>query len=224
MEISTLILEAHPLLRLGLVRLLEDQTQFNVWGVADSANSALTLLQKGLFEDRLPDLMLLSPSRPDISRSLNLVKQLQQSNTRVRILALLDMGETARSNASTLVNNGVQGCCLKSKPVSHILQALTAIASNTCWMDSELNGPSPTQWRSPYTLSNPSNPSPVVQLSNRERQVLKELATGKSNREIAGALKVAESTVKSHVVRILRKMGVRDRTQAAVLAMKTGIV
>ena len=223
MELNTLILEAHPLLQLGLVHLLETHAEFQVWGVADSTNTALTLLQKGLCEDKVPDLMLLSPARPDISRSLSLVKQLQQSNTRVRILALLDMGEAARSHAAALVNNGVQGCCLKSKPASHILQAMTAIASNSCWMDSELNTAT-QQWRSPYSTTAPSNPSPTTQLSNRERQVLKEIATGKSNREIAGSLQVAESTVKSHIVRILRKMGVRDRTQAAVLAMRSGLV
>ena len=137
--VETLVLETHPLLQLGLVHLIEDQPQFHIWGVAESASAALSMLQRGLFEERLPDLMLMSASMPDISRSVNFVRQLQQSNTRVRILALLEMGESAKSHASVLVNSGVQGCCLKSKPVDHILQALTAISSNVCWMDSERN-------------------------------------------------------------------------------------
>ncbi|MEM8714191.1 MAG: response regulator transcription factor [Cyanobacteria bacterium P01_G01_bin.4] len=224
MTIETLVLESHPLVQLGLVHLLEDCPQFHLWGVAESASAALTMLQKGLFEDRLPDLLLMSPAVPDISRSVNFVRQLQQSNTRVRILALLDVGETAKSNASVLVNSGVQGCCLKSKPVDHIVQALTAIASNACWMDSELNGVQPSL-RTRYATTEPSVSSRrLVNLSSRERQVLRELTSGKSNREIAKALQVAESTIKSHVVRILRKMGVRDRTQAAVQAMREGIV
>ncbi|MEL7476559.1 MAG: response regulator transcription factor, partial [Cyanobacteria bacterium J06555_12] len=179
------------------------------------------------------------PAVPDISRSVNFVRQLQQSNTRVRILALLDTGESAKSHASVLVNNGVQGCCLKSKPVEHIVQALTAISSNVCWMDSELNGVQPSLGTRYVTADHPSTgqvtagqlaarasaPSRrLVTLSSRERQVLRELTSGKSNREIAKALQVAESTIKSHVVRILRKMGVRDRTQAAVQAMREGIV
>ena len=223
MTIETLVLEAHPLLQLGLVHLLEAQPQFHIWGVAESAGSALSMLQKGLFEDHLPDLLLMSPSAPDISRSVNFVRQLQQSNTRVRILALLDMGESAKSHASVLVNSGVQGCCLKSKPVEHILQALTAISTNVCWMDSELNGSQPSL-RSRYALAPPSTTRHAIQLSRRERQVLRELTSGKSNREIAKALQVAESTIKSHVVRILRKMGVRDRTQAAVRAMREGMI
>lgn len=224
MTIETLVLEAHPLVQLGLVRLLEDRPQFQLWGVAESANAALTMLQKGLFEDRLPDLLLMSPAVPDISRSVNFVRQLQQSNTRVRILALLEMGESAKSHASVLVNSGVQGCCLKSKPVDHIVQALTAISANACWMDSELNSIQPSL-RTRYTTAEVRVPSQrLVNLSSRERQVLRELTSGKSNREIARALQVAESTIKSHVVRILRKMGVRDRTQAAVQAMREGIV
>ena len=182
------------------------------------------MLQRGLFEERLPDLMLMSASVPDISRSVNFVRQLQQSNTRVRILALLEMGESAKSHASVLVNSGVQGCCLKSKPVDHILQALTAISSNVCWMDSELNGSQPSL-RTRYAPSPaPSTSTRTINLSKRERQVLRELTAGKSNREIAKALEVAESTIKSHVVRILRKMGVRDRTQAAVRAMREGMI
>ncbi|MGK7912044.1 MAG: LuxR C-terminal-related transcriptional regulator [Synechococcus sp.] len=218
------MLESHPLVQLGLVHLLEDRPQFQLWGVAESATAALTMLQKGLFEDRLPDLLLMSPSVPDISRSVNFVRQLQQSNTRVRILALLDTGDSAKSHASVLVNSGVQGCCLKSKPVDHIVQALTAIASNTCWMDSELNGVQPSLRARYVSTERPAPSQRLVNLSSRERQVLRELTSGKSNREIAKALQVAESTIKSHVVRILRKMGVRDRTQAAVQAMREGIV
>ncbi|MEO0354610.1 MAG: hypothetical protein AAF268_07285, partial [Cyanobacteria bacterium P01_A01_bin.3] len=170
MTIETLVLESHPLVQLGLVHLLEDCPQFHLWGVAESASAALTMLQKGLFEDRLPDLLLMSPAVPDISRSVNFVRQLQQSNTRVRILALLDLGETAKSNASVLVNSGVQGCCLKSKPVDHIVQALTAIASNACWMDSELNGVQPSL-RTRYATTEPSVSSRrLVNLSSRERQ------------------------------------------------------
>ncbi|WP_017326854.1 response regulator transcription factor [Synechococcus sp. PCC 7336] len=223
MAIDVLILEAHPLVQLGLVRMLEEQAQFQIWAVADSANMALALLQRGLFEDRLPDVLLMSPAIPDIGRSLNFVRQLQQSNTRVRILALLDVGDAARSQAAALVNSGVQGCCLKSKPVSHILQALSAIASNTCWMDLELNDAQPS-WGDRYRQAAPTFPHRSLQLSNRERQVLRELTAGKSNREIATTLAVAESTIKSHIVRILRKMGVRDRTQAAVCAMREGLV
>ncbi|MGK7907329.1 MAG: response regulator transcription factor [Synechococcus sp.] len=223
MTIETLVLEAHPLVQMGLVHLIEGQPQFHIWGVAESATSALELLQNGLFEDRLPDLLLMSPAIPDISRSVSFVRQLQQSNTRVRILALLEMGELAKSHASVLVNSGVQGCCLKSKPVGHIVQALTAIASDVCWMDSELNGLQ-KNLRNQYVVAAKVPSRPEISLSNRERQVLQEITSGKSNREIAKTLEVAESTIKSHIVRILRKMRVRDRTQAAVVAMREGLV
>jgi DNA-binding NarL/FixJ family response regulator len=223
--INILILEPHPLIRLGLVQLLEEQPRLRVWMVADSAATALNCLQQGLYEEQLPDMLVMSPVSQDLGRSVEFVQQVRQSHGQIRILALLENGDAAKAAATVLAHSGVNGCCLKSKPPIHILQAIEAIAAKTGWMDVELRE-SAGMWRSRPQLPQTSviANSSHRRLSQRERQVLKEIAAGKNNREIARSLQVAESTIKSHVARILRKLGARDRTQAVVRAFREGWV
>jgi DNA-binding NarL/FixJ family response regulator len=210
MAIDVLIADDHEVVREGLKSLL-DGTDIRVVAEASSGNAALKLVAK-----HRPDLVLLDVRMPD-GDGLNCLARikLDMPDTPVVMFSTFD-NPTYVARAVAL---GASGYLPKSATRDEIIEAIRAAASGeTIWSREELH-------RVSGMLATPrSGVDSEVPLTKRESEVLKQLAFGLTNKEIAQALGISYETVKEHVQHILRKIGVSDRTQAAVWAVRKDLV
>ncbi|MEM6329999.1 MAG: response regulator transcription factor [Planctomycetota bacterium] len=210
MATRVMVVDDHPVVAAG-VRAMLAGTGFQV--VADAGSTAEAV---SLAADAAPDLLLIDMRLPDAD-GLECLSQMR--STGVRCPAIVFSGydnPTFIARASAL---GASGFLLKTASRDQLLEALeTASAGQSCWSREELR-------RLTGALAAARVEGDVeAPLTQRERQVLKQLAFGLTNKEIAQGLGISYETVKEHVQHILRKVGVNDRTQAAVWAVRRGLV
>jgi DNA-binding NarL/FixJ family response regulator len=210
MSIEVLIADDHEVVRAGLRSLLEG-SGIQVVAEASSGNSALKLAAK-----HRPDLVLLDVRMPD-GDGLNCLARikLDMPDTPVVMFSTFD-NPTYVARAVAL---GASGYLPKSATRAEIIDAIRAAASGeTIWSRQELHRVSGA------LATSRTGAESEVPLTKRESEVLKQLAFGLTNKEIAQALGISYETVKEHVQHILRKIGVSDRTQAAVWAVRQDLV
>jgi DNA-binding NarL/FixJ family response regulator len=210
MPISLLIVDDHEVVRAGLKSLLQG-TDIRIVAEADNAASAMKLAAK-----HKPHLVLLDVRMPDTDGLACLARmKLDLPNIPVVMFSGFDNPTyIARSVAL-----GAAGYLNKSASKKEIIDAIhMAAKGESIWTRDELR-------RVTGALATPRVGAEVdVPLTKRENEVLKQLAFGLTNKEIAQALGISYETVKEHVQHILRKIGVSDRTQAAVWAVRKGLV
>ncbi len=202
--ISVLIVDDHPVVRRGLRVLLEVQDGIEVAGEADDGDTALTLAAS-----RAPDVILLDlklPGRDGIA----VLTELTASDSTARVLVLTSATDPA--SASLAMRSGAAGVLYKDVDPDALVRAIRAVHDGHLLLAPGAAGP--------LVRSASAAWGGMDALTSREHEVLAELAQGRSNREIARALGVAEKTVKAHVSSVLAKLGVQDRTQAALLAVR----
>jgi len=210
MAISILIADDHDVVRAGLKTLLED-SDIRIVAEATGGDAALKLAKK-----HKPDLVLLDVRMPEGSGLDCLARiKLDLPNTPVVMFSGYD-NPTYVARAVAL---GAAGYISKSATRTELINAIRAAASgDTIWSREELR-------RVTGALAAPRTASDTeVSLTKRESEVLKQLAFGLTNKEIAQSLGISYETVKEHVQHILRKIGVSDRTQAAVWAVRRNLV
>jgi len=210
MTIRLLIADDHEVVRYGLKRLVEG-TDIEIVGEAETGEQVVQLAA-----ELSPDVILLDIRMPqsDGLTALGRIK-LEKPDTAVLILSTYD-NPTYVARAVAL---GACGYLLKEADRDRLLGAIrSAAAGEAAWTREELR-------RVTGALATPRLAADVeVPLTQRESEVLRQLALGLTNKEIAQALSISYETVKEHVQHILRKIGVSDRTQAAVWAVRKGLV
>jgi DNA-binding NarL/FixJ family response regulator len=202
MSIRVLIVDDHPVVRRGLRVLLEVQDGIEVAGEAGDGPAALALAA-----EQKPDVILLDLKLPGLD-GLAVLAELR--NTTAKVLILTSVTDPVA--AGRAMREGAAGVLYKDVDPDALVRAIRAVHDGHLLLAPEAAG----------TLLRPAT-SPargLDALTAREREVLAELAQGRSNREIARALHVAEKTVKAHVSSVLAKLGVQDRTQAALFAVR----
>jgi DNA-binding NarL/FixJ family response regulator len=202
MPIRVLIVDDHPVVRQGLRVLLEVQDGMEVTGEAGDGPTALARAA-----EHQPDVILLDLKLPGLD-GLAVLEQLKHSTAKVLVLTSV----TDPVAAGRAMREGAAGVLYKDVDPDALVRAIRAVHDGHLLLAAEAAG----------TLLQPATgPSRgLAALTAREREVLAELAQGRSNREIARALHVAEKTVKAHVSSVLAKLGVQDRTQAALFAVR----
>ena len=220
MTISIVLADDQPMLRLGFRLVLDAQPDMQVVGEAGDGAAAVRLAQA-----RQPAVVLMDvrmPGMDGIEATRRIVTAV--SATRVLILTTFDLDEYAYEG----LRAGASGFLLKDVPPPDLLSAIRAVASGDAVV-----APSVTRRLLDAFLPHlpdlsraprPGVPPEVQTLTAREREVLTEVAAGLSNAEIAAVLVLSEATVKTHVGRILGKLGLRDRVQAVVYAYEHGLV
>jgi DNA-binding NarL/FixJ family response regulator len=211
MSIQVLIVDDHEVVRSGLDTLLSDQ-EIEVVGAVGEVNAAIDFIRA-----TPPDVILLDVrmGEQDGLDALAAIRQLRPQQPVVMLSTYDNPTYVARSVAL-----GANDYVLKSDPRPAMMDAIRRAARG--------EGPSPTSVlsRVQSTMKLPVEQMPTVDLplTSREIQVLRHLALGLSNREIGHSLEISVETVKEHVQNILRKLNVADRTEAAVRAIKAGVV
>jgi len=210
MSIKLLIADDHEVVRLGIKSLLAG-TEIEVVGEAGDGEAALAAVRK-----THPDVVLLDIRMPDMDGLTALSRlRMEHPNLKIIILSTHD-NPTYVARAVAL---GANGYLLKATGRDELIAAITKAASGEdAWTRDELR-------RVTGALATPRMSGEVeVPLTQRESEVLRQLAHGLTNKEIGQALGISYETVKEHVQHILRKIGVNDRTQAAVWAVRKNLV
>jgi len=222
--ISILLADDQPMLRLGFRLVLDAQEDMEVVGEAGDGAAALRMVTA-----LRPDVVLMDVRMPGvdgIEATRNIVESAM--STRVLILTTFDLDEYAYAG----LRAGASGFLLKDVPPPELLAAIRAVASGDAVV-------APSVTRRLLDAFLPHLPDPgsasaasaagglppeLGELTAREREILIEVAAGLSNAEIAAKLVLAETTVKTHVGRMLNKLHLRDRVQAVVYAYEHGLV
>jgi DNA-binding NarL/FixJ family response regulator len=219
-SISILLADDQPMLRLGFRLVLDAQDDMQVTGEAGDGAAALRLVQA-----THPDVVLMDVRMPGMD-GIEATRRIVASagTTRVLILTTFDLDEYAYAG----LRAGASGFLLKDVPPDDLLSAIRAVASGDAVV-----APAVTRrllaaflphLPDPGAAPEAAMPAAVKELTAREREILTEVAAGRSNAEIAQRLVLAEATVKTHVGRMLSKLDLRDRVQAVVYAYEHGLV
>jgi DNA-binding NarL/FixJ family response regulator len=210
MSIRVLIADDHEVVRLGIKSLLTG-TDLEVVGEASGGEEAIAAVRK-----YHPDVVLLDIRMPDMD-GLTALSRLRMDQPLLKILILSTYDNP--TYVARAVALGANGYILKSSSREELMSAIRrAAAGEDSWTRDELR-------RVTGALATPRMSAEVeVPLTQRESEVLRQLAHGLTNKEIGQALGISYETVKEHVQHILRKIGVNDRTQAAVWAVRKNLV
>ncbi|MGP3917956.1 response regulator [Nonomuraea sp. 10N515B] len=204
--IRVLIADDHPVVRQGLRTFLDLQDDITVVGEAGDGAQAVERVA-----ELAPDVLLLDLKMPVLD-GLGALERLAGTTTKVVVLTSV----SDRGDVGPAMRAGASGFLYKDVDPSALVQAVRAVHGGQVLLAPEAAEAMLS------TAGAPDVPAPVP-LTDREREVLALIAAGRSNREIARSLAVAEKTVKTHVSNVLMKLGVQDRTQAALYAVRHGL-
>lgn len=217
MTIRILLVDDQALFREGLHTLLSVHEDLQVVGEASNGQEAVTAVA-----ELSPDVVLMDLRMP-ILNGVAATRQISQTapNSRVIVLTTFDDDDYIFDG----LRAGAVGYLLKDVPSAKLVEAIRAAARGDSFLQPSVAAKVVAEFsRMAGGETTVPQQNLVEPLSNRELEILGVLASGASNREIANALFITEGTVKNHVTNILGKLGVRDRTQAALKAKELGII
>jgi len=211
--IRVVVADDQGMVRAGLAAILDTQPDLEVVGQADDGAAAVRLVQQ-----LQPDVVLMDVRMPHVD-GIEATRRLAGSSARILMLTTFDMDEYVYA----AMKAGACGFLLKDAPPESLIEAVRAAARGDA-----LLAPAITRRLVDEFVRRPApgsgDTTRLAPLTAREREVLAEIARGRSNAEIATRLFLSEATVKTHVTRTLTKLRLRDRAQAVVLAYESGLV
>lgn len=210
----TLIVDDHILFRQGLASLLNSEPDFEVVGEAGSNKEALRLAQA-----LKPDLILMDFELPDGS-GIEATREILKDQPDCKIVFLTVYAEDEKLINS--VRSGAVGYLLKDKPITDLLASLRSVWKGEAAISRSMTRRILEELASPGSASS-DHKEAFSSLTRREKEILRELMLGGSNREIASKLFIDENTVKHHVHSIFGKLGISSRREAAEYARKYGL-
>ena len=211
MAVKIMITDDHSMIREGLKNLLELDGDIEVIAEAENGEECL---QKLLTVK--PDVLLLDINMPKMN-GLEVLKSLKDAKSKVKVLILTVHNET--EYLMKAVEIGINGYVLKDSESAELKKAIFTIADGENYIQ-----PSLIPALNSKMIEKNEDEIKLESLTRRELQVLKELAVGQFNRDIAKEMEISERTVKNHISSIFKKLDVTDRTQAAVFAIRNNLI
>ncbi len=214
-EITLLLVDDQELLREGMAMVLGQAPGLRIIGEAGDGRAGALLAR-----DRRPDVVLMDVRMP-IMDGIEATRDIVANcpGTKVLILTTFDLDEYAFNG----LRAGASGFLLKDAPSAELVAAVRTVAGGEAVVSPRITRTLLDHYQS-GRVPTPAGASPLDDLTSREREVLVAIGQGLSNPEIAGQLFLSESTVKTHVGRVLAKLGARDRVQAVIWAHTHGLV
>jgi DNA-binding NarL/FixJ family response regulator len=212
--ISVFVVDDHEVVRRGLQAFLEGEPDLEVVGDADGGTQALELLARLDEEGRRPDVVLMDLQMEPLD-GIESTRQIRARYDDVEVVALTSFGEDERVHAA--LEAGASGYLLKDSDVDEIAGAVRAARRGELQLD-------PAVARRLTSSLRTAPNDPAAELTIRELDVIRLLGAGKANKQIAAELEIGERTARTHVSNILRKLGLSSRTQAALWAVREGLV
>jgi DNA-binding NarL/FixJ family response regulator len=209
--IRILLVDDHPVVRVGLRAVLEIEPDLEVVGDADTVDRALVAASR-----LRPDLILLDVMLPDGS-GIEACREIHQTNPNIRVLMLTSFGDETAVIAAMMA--GASGYLLKNAPRADLLAAIRAVAGGATLLDPAVARLVQQRLTNPPTAAAGAPGG----LSEREREVIALVAAGLTNVEIGERLDISDKTARNHVSNILVKLGLARRSEAAAYAVRHGI-
>ena len=212
MPINVVIVDDHKMVREGIKQLLEFDGKIKVVGEAGNGLECVELLNTG----KLPDVLLLDINMPEMN-GLEVLQYIRKNKIDIRVLIL-----TVHNEAEYLVkavDMNIDGYILKDSESEVLKNAIYAVCEGENYIQPEL-----IPMLNSRMINRDMDKEKLKSLTKREIEVLKAIAAGLLNKEIATNLGISERTVKNHISNIFKKIDVADRTQAAVFAIKHNLV
>jgi NarL family two-component system response regulator LiaR len=209
-RIRILLVDDHAVVREGLRAFLELQEEFEVVGEAGDGAEGVREAERVR-----PDVILMDLVMPGLD-GVDAMRALRESLPEARVIVLTSFSEDDRLLPA--IQAGAAGYLLKDTQPTELARAVRAAHAGEAVLDPAVAA------RLVDAIAGDSPGEPGERLTPRERQVLELIAKGRPNKLIARELEISEKTVKAHVGRVLEKLGVSDRTQAALYAVRAGIV
>lgn len=210
--IRVLIVEDDPMMQLGLEQSLANQPHITIVGHADDGYLAVEAARR-----LKPDIVVMDIGLPRLD-GIAATQQIKTALPNVRVVMLTS--HTTENEVIGALASGADAYCVKGTSVDRLLTAITAAQEGASYLDPQVARRVMEHLKPPV----PTDTTGVGQLSQRELEVLKLMVEGQSNPEIAAALYLSPNTVKTHVRGIMNKLAVDDRVQAAVVALRAGLV
>jgi DNA-binding NarL/FixJ family response regulator len=210
-----LIADDDHLMRAGLAAVLESDAEIEVVGQASTGREAIALARR-----RDPDVVLMDVQMPDVD-GIEATRELTGAAQGARVLILTTFEEDEYIFGG--LRAGASGFLLKRTRPEDLIRAVHTIAAGESLLSPSVTRRVIDRMAQHPSAGVPGSPAATEELTPREREVLELLAGGLSNAEIAGTLVIEESTVKTHVKRVLMKLGLRDRVQAVIFAYEHGL-
>jgi DNA-binding NarL/FixJ family response regulator len=212
MSIRVLVADDQSMVRAGFRMLLTGEQDIEVVAEASNGREAVTMAER--FN---PAVVLMDIRMPEID-GLEATRQILAANHAARILILTTFG--LDEYVYEALRAGASGFVLKDDPAEQLISAVRTVAEGNALLSPAVTMRVIRQFT---RIARPAQPKGLGELTEREREILRLIATGLSNAEIGRELYISETTVKTHVTHILQKLGLRDRVQAVVLAYQAGL-
>ena len=212
MGIRILIADDHHVVRRGLVFFLKTQQGIEIIGEAKNGQEAVELAAQ-----MTPDIILMDLDMP-VMNGIEATRQIKAQNPLIKIMMLTSFSD--QDHVIPAIEAGASGYQLKDIEPDELVRAIKQLMDG----ENQLHPKATTHLLTHFNNRNKPEKTPLDELTKREMDVLKEIAKGKSNKEIALSLFITEKTVKTHVSNILAKLGLADRTQAALYAVRNRVV
>lgn len=210
-KINVMLVDDHSMIREGLKQLLEFDGTIKVVG---EASNGVECLEK--IYTCNPDVLLLDINMPEMN-GIEVLKKMKADNSQIKVLILTVHNEM--DYLMKAVDIGVDGYILKDSESLELKKAIMAVKDGENYIQ-----PSLIPALNSQLVNRDSDKDMISSLTNRELEVLVQVANGMFNKEIATNLNISERTVKNHISNIFKKIDVSDRTQAAVFAIKNNII
>ncbi|WP_019182214.1 response regulator [Microbacterium yannicii] len=204
--IRLLIVDDHPVVRAGLVGMLSDEPGFEVVGEASDGDQAVRVAAA-----TRPDVVLMDLRMPRVGGVEATAQITTAGDARVLILTTYESDDQILA----AIEAGASGYLLKAAPQAEIVAGIRSVAAGQSALSPQVAVRLVERMRRPEALA---------LLTVRETEVLRLVASGHSNKQIAVSLGIGESTVKTHLLKVFDKLGVADRTRAVTLAMERGLL
>jgi DNA-binding NarL/FixJ family response regulator len=214
--IRVLIVDDDPMMRIGLKHSLASQPQLEIVGIVEDGFSGVEAAT-----ELHPDMVIMDVGMPHMD-GIAATQQIKQTIAQVKVLMLTS--HTDQTEVIAALSSGAEGYCVKGTSVEQLVKAIEVVYEGATYLDAQVAQAVINQLKPPAPPSKTTPSHPAGTLSERELEVLRLIVDGYSNPDIAKALCLSEHTVKTYVRGILNKLLVNDRVQAAVVALRSGLV